>query len=79
MSTGRLLIKYGVVDHVDDLELLLVQLHRRRHAAILDDHDVEALIGKAAHRGGDALVGEDPGDHDVHDPHVPERQTHSCR
>jgi hypothetical protein len=25
-------------------------------------HDVEALVGEAADRGGDALIGEDPGD-----------------
>jgi hypothetical protein len=34
-----------------------------RGGAAVPDHDhVEALIGEAADRGGDALVVEDPGD-----------------
>jgi hypothetical protein len=55
------------VDRVDDLEFLFVQLHGRCGAAILDHDHVGALVGQAAYGRGHALVGEDPGDHDVLD------------
>jgi hypothetical protein len=65
----------AAIDHVDDLELLRVQLHNGRgRAAIVDHQDVEALVGEAAHGRGDALIGEDPSDHHVLDAHVAQDQ-----
>jgi hypothetical protein len=62
------------VDHVDDLELVAVEVHGRGGAAVLDDDDVEGLVGEAAHGRGHALIGEDPGDHDVPDAHIVQDQ-----
>jgi len=39
------------VDHVDDLQLMLVQLFGCRRTAVLHDHDTVALIHETAHRG----------------------------
>jgi hypothetical protein len=37
------------LDHLDDLELVPLQVHGRGGASVLDHHDVEALVSEAAH------------------------------
>jgi hypothetical protein len=58
------------VDHVDDLQFSVVQLLRRRRTAIFHDNDIEALIGKAPHGRGDALVGKNASRDHVADAHI---------
>ena len=66
------------VDHVYDLELLGVKAHRRGRAAVVDDEDVEALVGEAADGARHALVGKDAcADHGP-DAHVGEEQPQVC-
>ena len=55
------------VDHVDHFELMVVQLHCRRGTTVFDHQHVETFIRKAANGAANALIREDPGDHDVDD------------
>jgi hypothetical protein len=55
------------VDHVDHFEFMVMQFHCGRGTTVFDHQHVETFIRKAANGTANALIREDPGDHEVAD------------
>lgn len=67
-------LNYMTVNHVDNFQFVVVQFHGSCGTTIFDDHDVEALIGKASYCGADALICKDACNDDIGDSEVAQYQ-----
>ena len=63
------------IDHIDHLQLVVMQRHRRSRAAVFNDQDIEAFIGQTSYRAADALIREDSRHHYIPDADIVQNES----